>query len=85
MRHVIMQAHEGPRLQELLEYLQAFGVTRVVYPAHEYRSEGAGGNRGSNGRNSLYETARLLPRGGDEGLAEEFLKASRRSRHMGDT
>jgi hypothetical protein len=67
-----MQAHEGPRLQTLLEYLQVWGVTRVVFPGHEYRSERAGKER--NNRRSLYETARLWPRGDDGGFADEFLR-----------
>lgn len=39
----------------------------------------------ADSQDSIYETARLLPRGDDGGLAETFLTASRRSRHTGDT
>lgn len=74
MHHVIMQAHDGPHLRDLLEEPQAYGVTRVVFPAQEYKSERAGDVRGHNSRSGLYETARLWPRGSDGGFAERFLK-----------
>lgn len=73
MHHVIIQAHEGSAIQTLLDYLRTLGITRVVYPAREYRSERAGRNRG-HFREPEYETARLYPRGDDGGFAEEFLR-----------
>ena len=69
-RHVMMQANDGPQLRALLERPAAFGVTRVVFPAREYGKRRAG-------RNSLYETALLLPRGDDGGFAERFLQLRR--------
>jgi len=46
VHHVIIQAHEGTQLRALLDYLRAFGVTRVTFPGREYRSERAGRNGG---------------------------------------
>jgi len=79
---VIMQVDRGLRLPALLEQLQAFGVTRVVFPAREYHSESC---VGFGARNPVYETARLWPRGGDGGFAEQFLENLRSSRHVSDT
>lgn len=50
-----------------------------TFPPGEYRSATAGVGA------PIYETARLLPRGGDGGLAEAFLRGARRSRHTADT
>lgn len=36
MHHLIVQLSEGAKPRDLLEYLRAFGITRVVFPAHEY-------------------------------------------------
>lgn len=75
--HVIMQAHDGPQLQSLLERLTTLGITRVTFPAHEYLSI-----RPADGDDEppVYETARLLPRGDDDGFAEQFLERQRKGR-----
>lgn len=72
-------------MQVFLECLGTFGVNRVTFPAHVYRSQQAGtGQR--NDRQALYETAALMPNGDDGGLAEDFLRARRNWwRHMNDT
>ena len=70
--------YAGPQLQQLLEYLTAFGVARVTYPACEYWSDRVGERR--NTRNSLYDTAWLMPRGDDGGFAERYLNDRSRRR-----
>ena len=74
MHHVIMQAPDGPDLQTILQSMRALGVTRVIFPPREYRHKATTGNA----RKSQYDTARLLPRGGDDGFAERFLNSRRR-------
>ena len=88
MHHVIIAAHDGRQLQQLLDYVRSMGFARVVFPGREYRSERAG-KRG-NDRSSRYcdyehETMRLYPRGDDGGLAERFLEQRSQARHIIDT
>jgi hypothetical protein len=60
-------------------HFSATEMSRRTFPPGEYRSAVAGVGA------PIYETARLLPRGDDGGLAEAFLRGARRSRHTGDT
>jgi hypothetical protein len=69
---IILQLHEGPRLRDCLDYLRSFGPIRIVFPGREYKSMKASDEE--RAREPGYETARLLPRGGDGGFAEQFLR-----------
>jgi hypothetical protein len=75
VHQLIVQACEGRQLQALLDYLETFGVTRVIFPSREYRSDNVGRRR--NARSSMYDTAPLMPRGDDGGFAERFLRDRR--------
>lgn len=81
---VIFTRVDGPQLPALLDALQTDGETRVVFPGHEYRTE-SHGDQDPVARNSIYDTARLQPRGDDGGFAARFLKRMNRSRHTRDT
>lgn len=67
MYHLMIQMSEGTKPQDLLTYLRALGVTRVIFPSRKY------GKPVRRPFEPEYETARLLPRGGDGGFAEEWL------------
>jgi hypothetical protein len=76
---IVMQVRGPRQLQALINHLLTFGVTRMVFPAREYRSEPLNAAQ----PRSVYETARLLPHGGDGGFAEQFL--GERARKASDT
>jgi hypothetical protein len=63
--HVILHGNEDLRLGALVDCLRTLGVTSVVFPGSDYRS--------NNVSASHYETARIFPRGSDGGFAERFL------------